>query len=169
MRTVLLFMLGASVILTGTGHAQVSPVSVRIEQLVKSDTEKFAHIQKRSLKIAVTNASSEDKNALKLKYFFFGKDAGENDMLLLEKGARTANIPARQTVIVETPTISRKFVEEHYDTKKGGGQRGARISKKVEASGQKIVGYGAQVFEGDKLEAEYFSQPSLKAKVAPKQ
>jgi hypothetical protein len=161
-------MLSACVIFTATGHGQVSPVSVRVEQVLKSDTEKFTHTQKRSLKIAVTNASSEEKKALRVKYFFFGKDAGESEMLLLEKGDRTANVPARQTVIVETPTISRKSVEEHYDTKKSG-QRGAKISRKVEASGQKIVGYGTQVFEGDKLLAEYFSEPSLKAKVAPKQ
>src|SRR5688500_4046371 len=44
-----------------SAHAQVSPVSVRVEQLLKSDTNKFAHIQKRSLKIAVRNASDTDK------------------------------------------------------------------------------------------------------------
>ena len=150
-----------------SAHAQVSPVSVRVEQLLKSDTNKFAHIQKRSLRIAVRNASDTDKTGLKVKYYVFGKDAGESAMMLLEKGERIASVPARQTVIVETPTVTRRSVEEHYDTKKKG-QRG-RVARKVEASGQRLSGYGTQVFEGDKVVAEFFSEPSFKAKVGPKQ
>jgi hypothetical protein len=150
-----------------TAGAQVSPVTVRVEQVAKSESEKFSRTQKRSLKIAVTNASPEDKS-LKVKFYFFGKDSGENDLLLLEKGERAATVPARQTVTIETPTVSRRAVEEHY-AGKSGGQGGARRGKKVEASGQRIVGHGVQVFEAGKLVAEYFTQPEFKAKVAPKQ
>jgi hypothetical protein len=148
-------------------NAQVSPVSVRVEQVAKSESEKFSRTQKRSLKISVSNAAAEDKT-LQVKFYFFGKETGENDLLLLEKGERTATVPARQTVTVETPTVSRRSVEEHY-AGKGGGQGGAKLGKKVAASGQRIVGHGAQVFEGGKVVAEYFSQPDFKAKVAPKQ
>jgi len=148
-------------------HAQVSPVSVRVEQVASSEAEKFSHTQKRSLKISVINAAADEKT-LKVKFYFFGKDTGENDLLLLEKGERVVSVPARETVVVETPTFSRRSIEEHYATKSGG-QGGARLGKKVEASGQRIVGHGVQIVEAGKVVAEYFSQPEFKAKVAPKQ
>lgn len=45
---------------------------------------------------------------------------------------------------------------------------GMKLGKKVEASGEKFVGYGGQLFDKETLLAEYFSEPSFKPLVAPK-
>jgi hypothetical protein len=143
--------------------AQVSPISIRIEQVSKTDTDKFKHTQKRSLKVFLTNASQQDRSGLTVRYFFFGKSVGDNDVILMEKGERQASVASHKTEVVETPTVSKTAIDAHSEK----GARG-QPGNKVEASGEKLVGYGAQLLEGDKLLTEYFSAPSYKALLAPK-
>jgi hypothetical protein len=165
-----LLILAALFALVPRGQAQVSPISMRIEQVTKSETEKFKHIQKHSLKFFLTNGSSQDRSGLVVRYFFFGKEAGSNEAILLDKGERPASVASHKTEIVETPVVSKTFLEAHYDTGKGGAQnKGAtKLGKKVEASGEKFVGYGGQLFDKETLLAEYFSEPSFKPLVAEK-
>ncbi|MEQ1861516.1 MAG: hypothetical protein ABMA13_16465 [Chthoniobacteraceae bacterium] len=146
-------------------RAQVSPVSVRVEQVAGHSASKGAHEQKRSLKVFTTNNSATDFSGLKVKYFYFGKDVKTGDVSVIEKGERGADVKARTTDMTETPAVTTKYTDDRSEKSggKGGNNKGGSY-KKVEGTGNKIIGHGVQVFAGDKLLAEFFSEPSLKAK-----
>ena len=150
-------------------RAEISPISIRVEQTTGVDREKFKKTQEKALKIFVTNGSSADINNLTVKYFFFGHSLKDHEAEILEKGERTASVKARMTETVETPVAKASSTEAHSEAKKGKGQnakKGSQAGKKVAASGEKLTGYGVQVFEGGKLLADYFSEPSLREKAA---
>jgi hypothetical protein len=147
-----------------TARAEVSPFSVRVEQVATTDTDKFKKTQEKKLKIIVSNNSSADANLI-VKYFFFGHGAKDHDTEILDKGDKAASVKSHATEIVETPKASATFNEAHYEKKGGGGGGGGGGGKKIEASGNKLTGYGVQVLNGGTVVAEYFSEPSLKAAV----
>src|SRR5215212_4196212 len=121
--------------------AQVSPVSIRVEQVSKTENDKYKHTQKRSLKVFLTNASEQDRSGLTVRYYFFGKSVGDKDAILMEKGERPASVASHKTEVVETPAVSKTAIEAHSEK---GGQ--GKAGKKVEASGDKLLGYGAQLY-----------------------
>ena len=148
-------------------RAEVSPISIRVEQTTGVDREKFKKTQEKALKIFVTNGSAADINNLTVKYFFFGHSVKDHEAEILEKGERTASVKARMTETVETPVVKASSTEAHSEAKKGKGQnakKGNQAGKKVAATGEKLTGYGVQVFESGKLLADYFSEPSLREK-----
>jgi len=137
-------------------HAQVSPVSMRVEQVSKTDTddkERHKKTQKRSLKVHLSNSANTELSGGILKYWFFGKSVkgSGNETVVLDKGEKGATVPPRKTEIVETPAASVSYTEDHTKDK-----------KKVEGEGNKISGYGAQLVKDGKVLAEYFSSPSFK-------
>jgi hypothetical protein len=149
-------------------QAQVSPVSMRVEQVNATDPEKHTTTQRRSLKVHLSNSSGQDFTGLRVKYYYFTKDVKDRDVVMKETGEKTADVPARKTEIVETPVIKATFTDAHSSG--GGGNKGnnrndRNQSKRVPASGEKVVGYGVQLYQGDKMLTEYFSQPSLKTMV----
>ena len=145
-----------------SARAEVSPVSMRVEQVSKNEIGKWKHTQTKSLKVLLSNSSQQDKPGLLVKYYFFGKGAGDHEAMLLHKGELRAGVKAHATTTVETPTVSRTYIEEHFEGSGGTGKKRRKPGKKIEESGEKIVGYGARIFEGDKMLAEFFSGPSYK-------
>jgi hypothetical protein len=151
-------------------RAEVSPFSIRVEQVTGTDAERFKKTQEKKLKIFVSNNSTADAN-LTLKYYFFGHGAKDREIDTIDKGEKAALVKSHATEVVETPAVKTTFNEEHYETKKGGGGGnrgrggGMQLGKKVEASGNKLTGYGVLVLNGGTVVAEYFSEPSLKAEV----
>ena len=142
-------------------RGEVSPISIRVEQTTGVDRDKFKKTQEKVLKIFVTNGSAADINNLSVKYYFFGHGVKDHEAEILDKGERAASVKAHATETVETPAAKAITTEAHSEKsgkKKGGG-------KKVAASGERLTGYGVQVFDGTKLVADYFSEPSLREKV----
>ena len=152
-------LLAALCAIPAFARAEVSPISIRVEQITGVDRDKFKKTQEKSLKIFVTNGSATDLNNLSVKYYFFGHDVRDHEAELLDRGERPASVKARATEIVETPAAKASATEAH--SVKGKGKGGG---KKVAATGEKLTGYGVQVFSGEKMLAEYFSAPSLKEK-----
>src|SRR4029453_15945282 len=130
------------VVLAPVAFAQVSPVSMRVEQVSKTENDKYKHTQKRSLKISLTNASQQERAGLTVRYYFFGKSVGDNDVIVMDKGEKQARVGWTKTEIIETPAVTKTAVEAHSEKGAGG-----KAGKKVEASGEKLVGYGAQLYE----------------------
>ena len=155
---------------SGTASAlEVSPISVRVEQVAKSDHEKFAHTQKKSLKVFLTNGSDRDYTALRVKYFFFARDLKDGELSLYEKGEQKTDVAAHATVVVETPAATARYTEEHTQGNPFGGKgrkgAGGKKAKTIPARGQRVVGHAVQIFTGGKLIGEVYSEPSLKAKI----
>ena len=124
-----------------------------MEQPSKTDIEGDTKTVKRALKISVVNSSNEPLE-LKLKYVLFGRDAADKDIKAIDQGDRPAPVKPRSTEIVETGTATAVFVEARFDP---------GTHKRVPASGTKFVGYGVQVLLGDRLVAESYVPPSMKA------
>jgi hypothetical protein len=150
-------------------HAQVSPIRLRVEQVASNESDKHKHSQKFSLKIFLSNSSSEDFDRLQIKYAYFGRDVDSQDLSIFERGERQARIAALGSTVVETTPTKANYTEEHGERvgkarRNAPGVRrgkGAVRFKTVEATGTRIAGYGVKVFSGGKLLAEAYSAPSL--------
>ena len=156
--------------------AQVSPIRLDVKQVVKNESSGKTNDNKkqvRSLTIDLQNNSQESFENLVVKYWFFARDMKSNDTSILTKGERKSMLQARGRDSVESETASSSYVTEHSEVsrnsgkgKNGGNNKGNSIKvTKVQASGKKITGYAVKVMDGDKVMAEYYSEPSLKAKV----
>jgi hypothetical protein len=132
-------------------HAAPSAVRVRVEAVNKSETEKDKKTQKRSLKVFVSNSSKEALE-LKVKYVIFGRQLAERkEFVTVDEGQLPASVAPMETKQVDTLPATSTSVEEHYEK-----------TKKVEASGNKIVGYGVQILQGETVVAEAYDPPSMK-------
>lgn len=147
--------------------AAVSPVTIRVEAVSSTDPEKYTTVQKRSLKVHLTNGSGTDITGMKLKYYYFTKDVKDREIVVKQDGEKAADVKARTTEIVETPVIRASSTEAHSTGgNKGNNRNKQNRSKKVAASGERIVGHGVRLFSSDgQLMTEYFSEPSLKTLV----
>ena len=164
-------ILGGSFFVGAASALEVSPISVRVEQVAKADHDKFAHTQEKSLKVFLTNGSDRDYAGLRVKYFFFARDLKDGELSLYEKGEQKTNVEAHATVVVETPATTARYTEEHTQGnpfggkgKKGAGGKGKK-AKTIPARGQRVVGHAVQIFTGGKLIGEVYSEPSLKTKI----
>lgn len=147
---------------SSAASAQVSAFRMRIEQVTKSETEKFSKKQQRSLKIFVSN-SSKDAGELVAKYVFFGRDLKGSEVVKLDEGEKAVSVGPLNTTMVETGVATATSEEAHSTGYSSGGKgKGGSSGKKVEASGQKFTGYGVQLFQGDKMVAEQYDPPSGK-------
>ncbi len=131
---------------------EASGISIRVEQPSKTDNDRVKKTVTRSLKVSVSNSSTEALE-LKVKYAFFGRDTVDKDIKILGEGDRPASVKPRSTEIVETNTATAVMNDATTDP---------RTRKRTPASGTKFVGYGVQVFNGEKLVAETYDPISIK-------
>lgn len=154
----------AAVALPCVARAELSPFRLRVEQVSKSDNDKFSKKQQRSLKIFASNSSKEAAE-LRAKYIFFGKQANSSDVVKLDEGEKAISVGPLATQMVESGMATASFEEAHSTGGSGGGSskgKKAAPMKKVEASGTKITGFGVQLFKGETMVAEYYDPPSSK-------
>ncbi len=145
--------------------ADTSLISVRVEQVSDDKRTHFDESQKKSLKVYVTNGGAQDAS-VKVKYYIFAKDIKGKDTIVFKDGELPATVKSHATETVLTPEVVAKSVEQHRQGNTlGGNGRFAHAGKEVQASGDKIVGYGVQVRQDGKVVADYFSEPSLKTNV----
>ncbi len=132
--------------------ADVSPISISVQQISEDKRDKKVNLhQKKSLKITLSNSSSQEAS-LNVKYFYFGKDAKSHLVTALSTGEKAAIVEAHGKAEIETASATATFVDRHAD---------GNPPKEVAASGIRMVGYGVQVTQNGKPAAEYFSEPGL--------
>jgi hypothetical protein len=134
-------------------------VSVRVEQETKQSEPNIKDIhtktQKRTLKVFLTNSSKED-TTVKIKYTYFGHPISGHEVVPIDQGEKEDTLKPSETKEVDTPSSSQTYTEEHYPPGKG-------VNKvKIPASGNKLTGYGVQVYVGDKLMGESYEPMSMK-------
>ena len=151
--------------------AEVSPIRLRVEQVSKDTHGKFDHKQEKSLKVELSNSSADELGGVKVSYFYFAREVKSGDLAQVGKGEMTAQVKAHGSTMLETPGVSISYTEAHTEGnpfanrgKSGNKQQAAHV-KTVAASGRRFYGYGVRVSRGGEVVAEYFSEPSLKAKV----
>lgn len=152
-----LLVLAAVFGLTCVVNAETSPINISIEKANKteSNAKDKSHTERRSLKITLSNSSKADVS-VKVKYTWFGHGVTGHDVVIVDQGDKDATVKASGSEVVETAPTSVTFTDAHYDNK-----------KKVEASGNKIIGYAVQVMgaSGDKPLAEAYEPASMKDQV----
>jgi hypothetical protein len=153
-------LLAAIFALSPLVHAQGTSVQVRVEQETKQEfpnlKDRHTKTQKRTLKVFLTSSSKEDAN-VKIKYTYFGHPEGGHDTVAVSQGDKDVTLKPSVTQEEDVPTASVTYVEEHYPPAKPGS-----AAKVIPASGNKLTGYGVQIFEGDKLVGESYEPLSMK-------
>ena len=155
-------------------HAAIGPVRMEIEQHSATKLPKATpghppvgeKTQHRSLTIKLSNVSEDALSSLVVKYFFLGHDMKDHNITVLKQGERKSSLAAHGRETVESEEVTSAYTDAHTEAAKGKGKgKGKATARKVEASGKKITGYAVQVLNGAKVEAEFYSEPSYKAKV----
>lgn len=145
-----------------------------VQQRQKTDAKGKSNESKtqvRSLEIALQNLSRQDFPNLQVKYWFFAKGIKDGDTDVFKKGERKASLAAGQKQMVESERVNSSYTEDHVQVEKGKSKGNhaksnpAATVRKVEGSGDRIVGYGVRLMDGDKVLAEVFSPQGLKDKV----
>jgi hypothetical protein len=143
----------------GADLTTISPISVRVEQVSDDKRARFEEDQKKTLQIHLSNDSPKDL-AVKVKFYYFAKDSKDNAVLVFKEGKKGATVKAHAEAMVQADAATAKVVEKHQENTSRG-----HPAKEIPAAGQRLVGYGVQVFQNSALAAEYFSEPSLKSNV----
>jgi len=166
MKLSLLFLISSAILAFSTS-VNAQSVSIRVEQANKTEPPKdpkdrFTHTQKHALRVFVTNSSHEDL-AVKIKYAFYGHAIDAHDLITVNSGEQDATVKPSDQAPVETTPVTVTYTDDHYPPGKG-----AKV--KIMGTGNKVTGYGVQVFVGDKLVGESYEPASLKeqaSKAAP--
>ena len=189
-------------IISYSSHAAVSPVSAIHLSVEQHSSTKAANAkpgttvtvtkpgkpvksnlaQHRWLTIKLSSNSAEPFDNLVVKYFFIGHDMKDHKMVVLQQGQRKAALAPRGSETVESEEAVNTYTEAHSElvpAKGGKGKsKGKPTTKKIPASGKKVIGYAVQVLNGSKIEIEEYSEksyreiaasaPSMDASLLPK-
>jgi hypothetical protein len=169
----LLFSLFALVSLGSSAFAQVSPIRMEVLQRQKTDSKGKSNESKtqvRSLDITLQNISRQSYDNLVVKYWFFTRDVNKGEPSVFKHGERKSSLAAGKKELIESEQVSASFTEDHVvverSKSRGNSKNGSSSrAKKVEGKGDKIVGYGVRLLDGDKVLAEVFSPQGLREKV----
>jgi hypothetical protein len=159
-------------------HSAVSPIHMDVEQhsSTKAPKAKPGHpalsglTQHRSLTIKLSNNSSESFDNLVVKYFFIGHDLKDRKLVVLQQGQRKSSLAPRGKDTVDSEEVTNIYTEAHSETSKSKGGKGGKgkskgrgvAVKRIPASGKKVIGYAVLLMNGNKVEAEAYSEPSYK-------
>ncbi len=155
-------------------HAEMSPIQMRVEPVIKSEATgggkghpSTGKTQTQSLKIQLDNSSTKESfDGLVVKYWFFGHSMTDHGIKVVAAGERKASLAPRAKELVESEVVTKQSTEAHTTAAtKAKGSAGAKGSaaKKVPASGEKITGHAVRLMKDGKVITEYYSDSSLKA------
>lgn len=130
------------------------------------------HDQSKELEITVSSVSKAPPSGLRLKWFMYGRDLKSSSVSVLRSGEAKVALGSKGSQVINSAKVETKSTPEHSVVSRSrgrGGSGGGRVSvKKVEATGDKYIGYGVQVFAGDKVVAEIYDPPGIKGTAVPK-
>jgi hypothetical protein len=121
----------------------------------REDSKNGSKNEDESRKVAVTvrNMSRQEFPGSAVKFYIFGRTAGEPGLQLLAEEEKAMPIGTGATATAESKSVTASFKPAHSQ-KEGG---------RVKASGTKITGYGVKVMDGGVVLGEYFTSSDAKA------
>lgn len=120
----------------------------------------FQEVVKKNLVAVLTGPVDRDIGQLTIKTIFYADDLDANK-LVVEKEMLSQVSLLRGRARVEVPSVIFRFTPTHGEIT-GSGRRS--IAKRIESSGRRYHGWGIQVYKGDDIIGEAYSNPSLKPK-----
>lgn len=136
---------------------------------IKGSSEK-TRSEKCKLHITLDNRDNNPIKDLQVKWTFFGRKVGKDDLLTMAKGTRKVSVDSLKSIEFTSDSASFSGTPKHAVTttnkNKGwnGGESGKAKTetKEVAASGDQYYGYAVQVYDGYLLLDQAFSQNRLK-------
>lgn len=156
--------------LVATATAQTGPIRISVNVTGGRDEHqgkppkkggtipKKTVTQDRQLEITLANTTPTEYKGLTVKYYMFAKDLTSKEISIPRAGKQDIDLPSLGSVRVKSETVVLKYTEQY--SKKFEGD-----TKFEPEKGERYLGYGVQVLQGDALLAEKFEPPDLKAKL----
>lgn len=122
-----------------------------------------ARTQERKLEIKLSKAASSKIESASIKWIIYGRNMKNRQLVEIESGEMTQDMKDSLAQIVETPTVKMQGQRETKVSSRARGRgRGNRIQvKTIPASGNQYYGFAVMVYDGGKLVASKYSQPSI--------
>ncbi len=150
-----------------SAHAVVGDVMLMVKE--RSDSEKVAKYTYRQtivLEIAI-NGKPRNPETRIVKWTVYGKDRKTGVVAALKAGDARVDFSAGATQKIITEEVSTTSSADHTVSSSSRGGRGnsRRLRyTKVEGGGDRYIGYGVQVFDGEKVVAEKYDPRTLEGK-----
>lgn len=145
--------------------AQAVSASVGVQITVKSDDDHkkvtgstvMTTTDKHTLQITLRGRPMDSESRV-AKWYVFGRNLKTHQVSVLGSGDAKVDLSANGVQTFESTQVTSTFTPMHTESS-GSGKK--KTAKRVDATGVKIIGYGARVFNGDKAVGEFFSDPGL--------
>ena len=150
-----------------SAHAVVGDLMLMVKE--RSDSEKaakYTYRQNIALEITISGKPHNPETRI-VKWTVYGKDRKTDAVSILKSGDARVDFALGSTQKIITEEVSTTSSADHTVSSSSRGGRGnsRRLRyTKVEGSGTRYIGYGVQVFEGDKVVAEKFDPRTLESK-----
>jgi hypothetical protein len=143
--------LAAAFLSATTAHAQLSTLRMRLEANSSADRDSYKLTQSRSLTIYLNNSGLEPADVV-VKWAVLGRDIKSKDIVTVDSGEIKSSLKPRGDDKLQTP-VAKAASEE------------ARLGSKGKSDdiGTRIVGHGAQLWQGEKMIAEVYEPAAMKA------
>ncbi len=116
-----------------------------------------AETERAKIEIVIQNQTTRDLKGLKVKYFFLSRNFATHEAGVESQGDMPADVGPNAKTTLTTKEVSASSTGAYND--KG---------KHIRATGTKLIGVAAQVYEGDKLIGEAYSPDGMKAVLNPR-
>lgn len=114
------------------------------------------HDQHEELEITISSVSRNPPLGLQAKWFIFGRDLKSNRVNVIRSGEEKVALGRNGSQVLNSAKVEAVSVPEHSVVSRGRG------GKKVEATGDKYIGYGVQVLAGDTVVSETYYPVGIK-------
>ena len=137
---------------------------------IKGSNEK-TRTEKCKLHIALDNRDDKPVKDLQVKWTIYGRKVGKDDLVTKASGTRKVSLDAFKAAEFSSDSASFNGTPKHTVTtinrnngrnNAGGRGRNTTQTKTVAASGDQFYGYAVQVYDGNVLLDQAFSQNRLK-------
>lgn len=152
--------------LAASAHPIRGTVIVSVEDQVKSKSSARYAVAENVKLLITLNGKPQESESRTVKWTAYGRDRQTGAISVLKTGEAKVDFSSSRTQKIESETISTSSTRTHSVPQTVGRGRGRRASyRRVEGSGVEYIGYGVQVFEGDKVVGEKFEPDTLEKKL----
>ena len=114
-------------------------------------------VERAKMDIVLQNQTTKDLKGLKVTFFFLSRNLDTHEPGIELQGDLTADLPPNGTKTLTTKEVSASTTAAYTDK-----------AKHIRASGKKLIGVAAQVFQGTTLIGEAYSPDDMKAVINPR-
>ena len=159
-RTLVMLVFSASHVASAHMLASRS-VSVRTDaKIARKSASKYTVTENVILQVKLRGKPLTSENRT-MKWTVYGRDRKSHEISVIDSGESPVNFSAGESQKSEPINVATTSTRAHTITKRGRGRNSRASISRIEGSGLQYVGYGIQVFEGEKVVGEEFEPDRL--------